>query len=160
MAIQFNLEEKRTSNISHVLLNYFFLPFSVLYTRDRKKISAIGNCSLSIGFYFLILLFLFSFYVQKLFKWKSTLECFSFRLMVKVFFIIFHPEDNFQFFFVYSHCRIFLFMFQRFFILVEHLINLWLLDTIWDFFMHYLILYFYILRVVCHGTLRKNCFYR
>lgn len=64
-------------SLHHVLLNYF-LP-SLLFTerdrrrvRDRKKISAIGNCSLSIGFFF---------FRSKIVKWISTLfRCVSFEL--------------------------------------------------------------------------------
>lgn len=60
MAIQFNLEEKRTSNIFPCPPELFFLP-SCVHSR-QEKISAIGNCSLSIGFFFFLV------YVQKLFK--------------------------------------------------------------------------------------------
>mgnify|MGYP006358684719 CR=1 FL=1 len=83
-------------SLHHVLLNYF-LP-SLLFTerdrrrvRDRKKISAIGNCSLSIGFFF---------FRSKIVKWISTLfRCVSFELSFNG--KSFLPRNQFSIFFLH-----------------------------------------------------------
>jgi hypothetical protein len=130
MAIQFNLEEKRTSNIFPMSF-WIIFSFLRLYTRDRiEKIYlqlAIVHCQLAS--LFLILLFsrlMFKNCLNENRLSECPSECFRCRLMVKVFFCCF-PRTILNFFFL---CI----LVADFFIYVSTLLfsgNAWLTSGYW-----------------------------